>query len=271
MSIVSFRYYLIDIARKPKKIFKVFNSSLYETNIFDLSCATHVEKYENETTYWYKWTVAKVHCEGKSFGICDSRPLPPNWLWPRPPVGPNESLIWRISEFIIIKITRCLQCCLYPPLLSLLYVLFMACKTLSLRLLPLTWCQLFGFRSWHSSTFCVNVTESDERRERVLNGDISQCFCHFSNRKSDYEKRLISVNNCTLLGMVIEKTYMLANELLEILFDKHTTTKWHFVIIFVIIPALGNVNSFALLSVCTAAGLPLTRPLCLQIRCVCLT
>jgi len=30
--------------------------------------------------------------------------------------------------------------------------------------------------------------------------------------------------------------------------------KRHFVIIFVIIPALGNVNNFALLSVCTADG-----------------
>jgi len=108
----------------------------------------------------------KFIARGKLLALSDSlTPLPPNWLRPPSPVEPNESLIWRISEFIIIKITRCLQCCLYPLLLSLLYVLFMACETLSLRLLPLTWCQLFGFRSWHSSTFCVNVMDSDRQSE----------------------------------------------------------------------------------------------------------
>jgi len=147
------------------KIFKVFFPIFGQRTLIPAVPYMYCT-YKSETTYWHKWTVAKVHCEGKTFGIVwFANPPPPNWLRPPPLVEPNESLIWRISEFIIIKITRCLQCCLYPLLLSLLYVLFMACETLSLRLLPLTWCQLFGFRSWHSSTFCVNVMDSDRQSE----------------------------------------------------------------------------------------------------------
>lgn len=63
------------------------------------------------------------------------------------PVEPNESLIWRISEFIIIKITRCLQCCLSPVV-----VVLVICIIYGLRNLVLA---TFAFDSALDANFSV--------------------------------------------------------------------------------------------------------------------
>lgn len=198
---------------------------------------------------------------------------PPNWLPhaschmpPCPPscVETNESLIWRISEFIIIKITRCLQCsncCCCPCYMFYLWL----CETSSLRLLPLTPVfglgldanfLVFGFRSWHSSTFCVNVTESAGNKYTCIG--ISHCFCHIP---PNWLWKAFNLSGIVAFEALIggRGKCWLKNPHDSWLFGSdRLTNNRHFFIIF---PSLDKVNSFALLSVCTTDVLVSFLPL----------